>query len=46
MIDVKSEYFYLTANSQIGDVNVTLISLLHRDKDDKVTTLRRGLGVI
>lgn len=45
MIDVKSEYFYLTAQSQIGEVNVLLISLLHR-KDDKVTTLRRGIGVI
>jgi type II secretory pathway component PulK len=45
MIDVKSEYFYLTAQSQIGDMNIVLISLLHR-KDDKVKTLRRGLGVI
>ena len=45
MIDVKSEYFYLTAQSQIGDTNIVLISLLHR-KDGKVKTLRRGLGVI
>ncbi|KPJ87533.1 MAG: hypothetical protein AMJ53_18015 [Gammaproteobacteria bacterium SG8_11] len=45
MIDVKSEYFYLTARSQIGDIDIMLISLLHR-KDGKVKTLRRGLGVI
>ncbi len=46
MIDVKSEYFYLTARSQIGDTDIMLISLLHRDKDNKVKTIRRGLGVI
>ena len=45
MIDVKSEYFYLTAQSQIGDTVIMLISLMHR-KDGKVKTLRRGLGVI
>ena len=45
MIAVKSEYFYLTARSQIGDTDIMLISLLHR-KDGKVTTLRRGIGVI
>jgi general secretion pathway protein K len=45
MIDVKSEYFYLTARAQIGDTDVMLISLLHR-KDNKVKTLRRGFGVI
>jgi hypothetical protein len=45
MIDVKSEYFYLTARSQIGDTDIMLISLLYR-KDGKVKTLRRGLGVI
>jgi general secretion pathway protein K len=45
MVDVKSEYFYLTARSQIGDTDVMLISLLHR-KEGKVTTLRRGIGVI
>ncbi len=43
MIDVKSEYFYLTAQSQIGDTVIMLISLMHR-KDGKVKTLRRGLG--
>ena len=47
MVDVKSEYFNLTAHSQIGDTDVTLISLLHRNREDgKVTTLRRGIGVI
>jgi general secretion pathway protein K len=45
MIDVKSEYFYLTARAQIGDTDIMLISLLQR-KDGKVKTLRRGLGVI
>jgi len=45
MIEVKSEYFYLTARAQIGDTDVMLISLLHR-KDGKVKTLRRGFGVI
>jgi len=45
MVDIKSEYFYLTAHSQIGDTDVMLISLLHR-KDGKVTTVRRGIGVI
>jgi type II secretory pathway component PulK len=45
MIDVKSEYFYLTARSQIGDTDIMLISLLHRT-EGKVKTLRRGLGVI
>lgn len=45
MVDVKSEYFYLTARSQIGDTDVLLISLLHR-KDGRVTTLRRGIGVL
>jgi general secretion pathway protein K len=46
MVDVKSEYFYLTAKSQIGDTEVVLISVLHRSKDGKVTTVRHGIGVI
>ena len=45
MLAVTSEYFYLTAHSKIGDTDVMLISLLHR-KDGKVTTVRRGIGVI
>ena len=45
MIEVKSDYFYLTARAQIGDADIMLVSLLQR-KDNKVKVLRRGIGVI
>jgi general secretion pathway protein K len=45
MISVKSDYFYLYARAQIGDTELWMISLLHRE-ENKATTLRRGIGVI
>ena len=46
-LTVKSEFFEMTANAQIGDSQLNMKSLLHRvDGNNGVTvqTLRRGLG--
>lgn len=47
-LDVKSQYFEMTANAVMGDSQLTLKSMLRRtggnQGEDKVTTLRRGLG--
>ncbi len=44
-LSVKSEYFVLHAQAQVGSSSVTLQSLLHRDPDSGVVTvLRRDFG--
>jgi len=43
-LSVGSQYFEVTANAQIGRMEVTMISLLKRD-GNKVTTVQRSLGV-
>lgn len=43
-IGVKSDYFEVTTVAQIGKTEVMLHSLLKRE-DNKVTTIRRGIGV-
>jgi len=46
-LTVKSEFFEMTANAQIGDSQLTMMSLLHRNdttNGTSINTLRRGLG--
>jgi len=45
LLSVKSEYFVLHAQAQVGSSSVTLQSLLHRDpQSEAVTVLKRDFG--